>query len=1207
MAAKKDTRKGTEKKKSNTKTPVVRKRVAKANPAKPGSEPKAGAPAEIQRFSSELRSALENGMTLEKPSAEQVQDLGRKTGMDSDKVRVLWKSNRMAGSDENLAGFYYGLLSQKIPADPASLLNRGRESVIRVLKRAETANLIPPLERSEVDRIFDEVLPRLRAESLLKPVRYGAPSSLGDLLRTMPAGLPEQLQRKVADLTLQGAVDFEKLPGRLQNEGFSRDQAVLVERTLRLGELTLSHAPLVRHLQGRLKSGADGSLKPLASLRRDQWIELAYTFRLPDGRGIPPEAYAEKIERALEVHHPTEVLAARLAEGALAFRDPGLEHLGRFIRDNPAFDIRRTNIRVFSNKAAFANVADRDQLVGSLLKLQRVYKLSANWEEAGLLLNQGLESALDIVQAGRENLVRRFSGQADPKRIEAIFGSAKKTQQLALGLMSRIMPRFSPTTVDAMKQTLSLSDSAARESYPTLQALFGPLDGCECRHDQSVLGPAAYFVDLMQFLRKDKTEMGPLGPLMSRRPDLADLLLSSENTDIELPYVDLVVELLENAVSLPRSIKLPVGVDVNAALSSDPVSPAIVDILQETASDLIDRDLRVVQDNRFQSNPICRIWTVADAKRRWIVLSQSKGFGVESTGGTIKLDLSKAASLEAFQTLISELDGGRLSEASKGVLAGLMQSQGDKIVLVLSDQVKVKEPGKRWIVKATLGVSVSVAISGDSGTLTLTSPGGKTLFTQEYQASALSATVDGLNQGRIAGPLAGLLPAYGAYTIQPLGGGVWLVKLPLPDFTLTYEQDLLFLYSLGYQTVGRSAELSAAPENSNPLPYRDLRKAVFPWSLPFHLSLESVRAMLEKAGVPRRRLIEALDPQGYLENQRWARETLGLTLEEAEIVTTPAEPSALWVQWGVKPDAQGVSRVFDATGQKDESGPPLALLSRLSILMQQARLAFHDVEGLLSTSFVDVSPLHILPLEAGGNLCCPRNLTLDGLTPDHLDRIHRLTRLWRRLGWPLADLDRAIRVFSVEKMLVPEGLDRPKPAPLPPGAPEHFGEVGEKGGVKVVELLPAITPDVLKKLAHLCRLRELLGLSAGDLAVWWDDSLLRPPVGATGRDAKKSLYELIFLNPLLQNPPDPDFLLDAEGSALLHSGVKISAKAHILSAALGLRAQDFSSLFSGSGLEDRLTLGKPLPALPHGRSDAGPGAALVGLSQAEIAHRDRPV
>ena len=110
------------------------------------------------------------------------------------------------------------------------------------------------------------------------------------------------------------------------------------------------------------------------------------------------------------------------------------------------------------------------------------------------------------------------------------------------------------------------------------ETLFGSLDFCECWHCRLVLSPAAYFVDLLQFLaRADAGERSALDALLERRPDLAHIRLNCENTNTVLPYIDLVNEVLENAVTNGLSSLEPRPLQTTAPADSLRANPQHVD------------------------------------------------------------------------------------------------------------------------------------------------------------------------------------------------------------------------------------------------------------------------------------------------------------------------------------------------------------------------------------------------------------------------------------------------------------------------------------------------------------------------------------------------------------------------------------------------------------------------------------------------------
>ena len=109
------------------------------------------------------------------------------------------------------------------------------------------------------------------------------------------------------------------------------------------------------------------------------------------------------------------------------------------------------------------------------------------------------------------------------------------------------------------------------DRQPTLRALFGDQDACACGHCNSVLSPAAYFVDVLQFIK----DVRMLETLLGRRPDLLDIELSCNNTNTVVPAIDLALEALENAVALPLKVELLPGTNVEAELSGQAIGAEV--------------------------------------------------------------------------------------------------------------------------------------------------------------------------------------------------------------------------------------------------------------------------------------------------------------------------------------------------------------------------------------------------------------------------------------------------------------------------------------------------------------------------------------------------------------------------------------------------------------------------------------------------------
>lgn len=113
-----------------------------------------------------------------------------------------------------------------------------------------------------------------------------------------------------------------------------------------------------------------------------------------------------------------------------------------------------------------------------------------------------------------------------------------------------------------------MADNASPEISQYLQrlegysTLFGSQDFCKCQHCQSIISPVAYFVDLMDFLKThilDEYFTGPnaihpLNPYNRRRDLWEGLPLTCDATHTLVPYLTIILEILENYIFRVRDI-----------------------------------------------------------------------------------------------------------------------------------------------------------------------------------------------------------------------------------------------------------------------------------------------------------------------------------------------------------------------------------------------------------------------------------------------------------------------------------------------------------------------------------------------------------------------------------------------------------------------------------------------------------------------------
>ena len=229
----------------------------------------------------------------------------------------------------------------------------------------------------------------------------GNPSWSSDLLGTMARRLSPEKERMVAaairDLPASGDDFVERLKQAKLNETEIADVQVMRA----LGDLTQNNAALVQDLQSLRPDGSDASLRYLASRTPEQWRDLVGKHGVPSSLPVSPQVYAQQLERAVEVKHPTAVFAARVKDDVLQLKDPRFKAAADFLVANPELELTQHNARAYVGNAADLNgVGDQEQLVDTLQRIQRVQKLSATWSEGGVLLNKNLDAALKIVQEG---------------------------------------------------------------------------------------------------------------------------------------------------------------------------------------------------------------------------------------------------------------------------------------------------------------------------------------------------------------------------------------------------------------------------------------------------------------------------------------------------------------------------------------------------------------------------------------------------------------------------------------------------------------------------------------------------------------------------------------------------------------------------------------------------------------------------------------
>ncbi len=245
-------------------------------------------------------------------------------------------------------------------------------------------------------------------------------------------------------------------------------------------------------------------------------------------------------------------------------------------------------------------------------RLQRVFQVSSDPDTYGKLLNLGLDSAHAIANIPRKTFLALHSDALDGEQQAAkVYDRAQFINARTLHIYTQVNEAINGVQVAALGNEVEEIRADLVNRFPNYADLFGSLDWCDCKDCRSVLSPAAYLVDLLEFLGNSKPngdentpnaerntpldiligKKDPQGNVLvqGRRPDLQDLPLTCENTNTTLPYVDLVNEVFESYVTYLDS------------LSGRPQDPSILahDTADATAPEL-DANPQYTSDHAYE-------------------------------------------------------------------------------------------------------------------------------------------------------------------------------------------------------------------------------------------------------------------------------------------------------------------------------------------------------------------------------------------------------------------------------------------------------------------------------------------------------------------------------------------------------------------------------------------------------------------------------
>jgi Tc toxin complex TcA C-terminal TcB-binding domain/ABC toxin N-terminal region/Salmonella virulence plasmid 28.1kDa A protein len=474
---------------------------------------------------------------------EDAEYLACSLALDEDAVQELVSAHRLAPDLRVEPDVAWALVHAGLPAELEALLERGRSAWQAAIDGAIRTNGIARRD----DEIVAASLDRLTAAAT-EHIATSERARFASLMRTVrdPDGreLVDDRHRKTI---VEAWVRHEGSPDALWEElerGELAEVAPHVQRTLRLSAMTRDHLPLVAAVQKRFAAENLVSLRDLAAWRREDWETLIAAGDDDGPVGVPAgiegddEAsrrarYAELMTREVETAFPTRVLAQRVAaDERLADRD-----LVAFFEEHPDFEMKEAPLGdwLARHPDALARATDPSKLEARLRAAERLVRITPRQEVLRAAMADNLSSAAELHAMGKARLRKRLarqgsSGAVTAEIAEAVWTDICWNSIAAQALVGKMHPNLQGPKVYAIQGAQTKGTSGGTVS--DLTTLFGSLSSCACEHCRSVFSPAAYLVDLLQFLHRYeakqlKVETLKLGPFVEQAAEVNAAVLEA--------------------------------------------------------------------------------------------------------------------------------------------------------------------------------------------------------------------------------------------------------------------------------------------------------------------------------------------------------------------------------------------------------------------------------------------------------------------------------------------------------------------------------------------------------------------------------------------------------------------------------------------------------------------------------------------------------
>lgn len=453
--------------------------------------------------------------------------------------------------------------------DPSELTNTKQNTVDYLAEEIEKTSLSTSLKREGLDRLKQWEGSK-NLEELIQPGNPIAEHPLlteerqrGDLFKiTELAKLQDAVGEKLIVSKLKPHELNAASVGKLVSDKIiTKKQGQTLQFNAGVFSLSQGNLKLAKAMKAQNPKKSAATFEDLAKFEVKDWKAILKKGQVTGSQDDLQKQALIK-QKQLELSFP-EVVFKQKSATLEAPRPRRL--LNRFYKANKDFQFLNANLETGGSTVENLNfngftVAEKQTVLQELRTNKSLFQLTKDSEHALELKQMGYRAGYEIAMVGFSNFKKQtgYSDALAKRYFDSALNEAFRTN-IALGnafdahytpINHRRVMAFSGETQEYLR---------GLNGYETF---FGETDYCKCAHCASIISPAAYFVDLMDFLGQHVIndhfpaafptgdEVHTLDPRVRRADLWKGLVLNCDNTHKLEPYLTIINEILENFIYL---------------------------------------------------------------------------------------------------------------------------------------------------------------------------------------------------------------------------------------------------------------------------------------------------------------------------------------------------------------------------------------------------------------------------------------------------------------------------------------------------------------------------------------------------------------------------------------------------------------------------------------------------------------------------------